>query len=416
MRAAKSSARTTTSEHWRRCDRRRRRWRAKRRCGKNDQRFRLLVEGVQDYAIFMLDRGGNISSWNEGARRIKGYEASEIVGRHFSCFYPEEDVRAGIPQMELRAATDVGRFEDEGWRLRKDGTRFWANVIITAIHDADGNLCGFSKVTRDTTERMKAQEVLRANRDALKKEVEERMAAEARLQDSEASLRILSRNLFHVQDEERRHVGRELHETIGQYLSALKMELDSLQFEPALQDRGVRHQLEGSIGLVEQCIKEVRTMSYLLYPPLLEEMGLKMAIPWYVNGFARRSGIQTRLQMSRDFGRLPRSVELVLFRVLQECLTNVHRHSGSPTALIRVFVENEAAVIEIIDSGKGLPTGVLEFGQKNAFNVGIGLRGMNERVKGVGGKLELSSAGNGTTVRVSVPSSSTQAEEARAIH
>src|SRR3954454_4404951 len=123
----------------------------------SSQRFELLVEAVTDYAIYMLDIEGRISSWNRGARRIKGYEASEILGRHFSIFFTEEDQRAGKPAIALDTARSSGRFEDEGWRVRKDGTRFWALAVLDSIHDKDGRLIGFGKVTRDMTERREAQ-------------------------------------------------------------------------------------------------------------------------------------------------------------------------------------------------------------------------------------------------------------------
>lgn len=126
-----------------------------------DKRFRLLVESVVDYAIFLLDRTGHIQSWNAGAQRIKGYRAEEILGRHFSQFYPDEAVQRGWPEQELREATRQGRFEDEGWRIRKDGSRFWANVVITALRDEGGELIGFAKVTRDLTERRAHEEALR---------------------------------------------------------------------------------------------------------------------------------------------------------------------------------------------------------------------------------------------------------------
>ena len=120
--------------------------------------YRLLIEGVSDYAIFALDAQGHIATWNPGAQRLKGYRAHEIIGKHFSVFYPEEDIRAGKPPWELEVATAEGRLEDEGWRLRKDGTRFWANVVITALRDDTGTLVGFAKITRDLTERMEGQE------------------------------------------------------------------------------------------------------------------------------------------------------------------------------------------------------------------------------------------------------------------
>lgn len=127
----------------------------------SERRFRLLVEGVPDYAIFMLDEDGRVQSWNLGAERLKGYQSHEILGQHFSRFYPQEAIDRGWPDFELRSARRDGRFEDEGWRIRKDGTRFWANVVITALREEDGSFVGFSKITRDLTERRREQEELR---------------------------------------------------------------------------------------------------------------------------------------------------------------------------------------------------------------------------------------------------------------
>src|SRR2546425_1192859 len=137
-----------------------------------EERFRLLVETVKDYAIFLLDPGGRVASWNPGAERIKGYHSEEIIGRHFSCFYPQEDVEAGKPDRELEAAASHGRVEDEGWHVRKDGSRFWANAVITALRDEAGTLVGFAKVTRDLTEQRRAEEALRAGEEYARRIVE----------------------------------------------------------------------------------------------------------------------------------------------------------------------------------------------------------------------------------------------------
>jgi PAS domain S-box-containing protein len=141
----------------------------------SDELFRLLVSTIKDYAILMLDPEGRVTSWNAGAERIKGYRAEEIIGQHFSRFYPAEDVAQGKPEHELKVAAEQGRFEDEGWRLRKDGSRFWANVVITAVRDGEGQLLGFGKVTRDMTERRQTEEALRVakeNAEALSAELE----------------------------------------------------------------------------------------------------------------------------------------------------------------------------------------------------------------------------------------------------
>ncbi len=362
----------------------------------SEERFRLLVEAVQDYAIFMLDPQGNVSSWNKGAERLKGYRAAEILGKHFSCFYPEEDLRRGKPQWELTVAAKDGRFEDEGWRVRKDGSRFWANVIITAVRDESGNLLGFGKVTRDFTERMKTEQ-------ALQKEVVERKEAEERLHDQERSLRDLSIHLLRSQDEERRRIGRDLHDSLGQYLAVLKMKLDLLA--SGCVEGDAAQELAQCASLAEDSIKEVRTISHLLYPPMLEETGLTAAIQWFLDGFSSRSGIKTTFEVDPDFGRLPREVELAMFRVLQESLTNVHRHSGSQIAHVRLLSKDGTSILEVADEGRGVPPGILnEAGQDWTRALGVGLRGMNERIRQLGGTLHLSSSERGTTVSASVPS------------
>ena len=357
----------------------------------SEQRFRLLVESVQDYAIFMLDAAGYVVTWNVGAQRIKGFRASEILGRHFSCFYPEEDLQAGKPAWELEVASKVGRFEDEGWRVRKDGSKFWANVIITAIKDNRGTVVGFSKVTRDSTERMLSR-----------KSLEE---SQQKLQESERSLRQLSLHLLRTQDEERRLIGREMHDSLGQSLAVLKMNLHALSSPDASNVMSAAKQpIRECAQLVDECVKELRTVSYLLYPPMLEELGLKSAIPWYLEGFSKRSGIQTTFELADDFERVSRDAELVLFRVLQESLTNVHKHSGSATANIRVLRSSDAVILEVADTGKGLPAGTLEqSGRDWMGSLGVGLRGMSERLRQLGGTLDISSNGAGTRVRATVP-------------
>jgi PAS domain S-box-containing protein len=362
-----------------------------------EQQFRLLVEAVQDYAIFMLDPDGNVSTWNLGAERIKQYRAEEIIGKHFSIFYPKEDVRGGKPQWELVVAAKEGRFEDEGWRIRKDGSRFWANVVITALRDNSGHLVGFAKVTRDITERMQAQV-------ALEQEVGEKRETERQLHKSEKSLRALSLHLLRTQDEERKRIGRDLHDSLGQYLAVLKMKLDSLVSLIGQQEGVAARDLAQCICLTEDSIREVRTVSYLLYPPMLEELGLKSAIPWYLDGFSSRSGIKVSFEAQIDFGRPPRESELALFRVLQESLTNVHRHSGSPTAHVRLLTREGMSILEIEDKGKGMPNQLLEQSSQDWMGaLGVGLRGMNERMRQLGGRLEVVSRTGGTTVRAMVP-------------
>ena len=185
--------------------------------------YSLLVETVQDYAIFVLDATGNVVSWNPGAQRIKGYAASEIIGRHFSTFYPADDLANEKPAYELKVASKVGRFEDEGWRLRKDGSRFWANVVITALRAPDGELIGFAKVTRDLTERRRAQ--VQAVEDARSLAMEEahREAAELRARELSA---LLERVKDQTNELERRRAEAEsANRTKSEFLAAMSHEL-----------------------------------------------------------------------------------------------------------------------------------------------------------------------------------------------
>jgi signal transduction histidine kinase len=261
----------------------------------------------------------------------------------------------------------------------------------------------------DLTERGKAEfsraiayAALQQSKEKLEAEISERREAQAQLQDSERRMRNLSLRVLKLQDEEHRRIGRELHDSLGQYLTALKMLLDTAQSSLAANlgaDR-TREELGECSKLLEDSIREVRTMSYLLHPPLLEECGLRSAIPSYVEGFSKRSGIRVTVDIAPNFTRLPADVELAFFRVLQESLTNVHRHSGSATAHVRVAAHGDVAVLEVADQGKGISA---ESRSDLPRKAGVGLHGMTERMRQLGGDLLIESGENGTTVRVTIP-------------
>jgi signal transduction histidine kinase len=244
-----------------------------------------------------------------------------------------------------------------------------------------------------------AHDALRETKIRLESEIAERRVAEQKLLASERSLRELSGLLLKMQDDERRHLGRELHDSVGQYLAVLKMGLEVLKADKSSSRGSKEQQFAECLRLVDQLITEVRTMSYLLYPPMLEEMGLEMAIGWYLDGFAKRSGVRTTFEMPEPVGRVDRDAELAIFRILQESLTNIHRHSGSLMAQVRLIKTDNELTIEIHDQGKGIPTPVLESAQDACGTIGVGLRGMTERMRQLGGKLEVNSGAAGTTVR-----------------
>jgi len=222
---------------------------------------------------------------------------------------------------------------------------------------------------------------------------------------AEDALRRLSGRLMELQDQERRRIARELHDSIGQCLTAIKIDLELLQRDPGQEKLGARAReaLAEACGLAEQCSTDTRIISYLLHPPLLDERGLPSAVRWYADGFAKRSGIRLFLGLPDDGTRLPQALETTLFRIVQECLTNIHRHSGSPTAQIRLQVEDERVILEIRDQGRGMRRGKLKQDDGASAMIGVGIAGMRERVRQLGGELEIESSKLGTAVRAILP-------------
>ena len=228
-------------------------------------------------------------------------------------------------------------------------------------------------------------------------ELDAREQAERTVRDSEKSLRSLTGRLLQLQDEERRRFSRELHDSLGQYLAAVKMNLDMFS-----NSQPGNRLLSEAIHLLDQSIAETRTISHLLHPPLLDEAGFSSAAKWYLDGFAQRSGIAVKADLPNDLGRLPKPVELGLFRVLQESLTNIHRHSGSSRAEIALKLFPGKVMLEIRDFGHGIPPERLKSFEARGANFGVGLAGMRERLRELGGRLEIRS-GHGTIISVTMP-------------
>lgn len=234
--------------------------------------------------------------------------------------------------------------------------------------------------------------------DELELRVEERTAD---LDAVNRNLRELSARLMQLQDDERRRIARELHDSVGQTLAALSMNLSTVRADVEQLARTAAA-LNDSECLVRDMVTEVRTISHLLHPPLLDELGLSSALRWYVNGFSQRSRIKVDLDMAEDFGRLPADIETAIFRVVQECLTNIHRHSESPVARIRVRHNEREVSVEIEDKGKGIPPKKLHE-LTAAGTPGVGVRGMQERIRQLGGVLDISSGAHGTRIIVRLP-------------
>ena len=234
------------------------------------------------------------------------------------------------------------------------------------------------------------------------RELEDRVRERtAELDTANASLRELSARLLQLQDEERRRIARELHDSVGQLLAALSMNLLTVRSDIERLAK-TASTLADSEGLVQEMSKEVRTISHLLHPPLLDEAGLASAVRWYVDGFAQRSRIKVDLDFPNDFGRLSRESEIAIFRVVQECLTNIHRHSGSLIAKIHFGFGEGQIIVTVEDKGKGVPV----HKQDEMASVGapgVGIRGMRERLRQLGGELEIISRPTGTVVIARLP-------------
>jgi signal transduction histidine kinase len=223
----------------------------------------------------------------------------------------------------------------------------------------------------------------------------------AELQLANEELRAFSSRLQQMQDEERRRLARELHDSAGQLLAAIAMNIAVVQSEIRKINPELAKRVDENEALVEQLSREIRTISHLLHPPLLDEVGLSSALQWYVEGFAERSGLAATLELTEKLERFSPAIEIAVFRAVQECLTNVHRHSGSRVCSVKVFHDSDQLVVEVRDDGKGIPRDKrLSLASSGG---GVGLRGMQERIRQLGGTLIISSSEKGTTVRVTLP-------------
>ena len=279
--------------------------------------------------------------------------------------------------------------------------------FIIALGEA--NRRSKARSEREVAERKQIEDELRRTQAQLESRVQERTAE---LNSAYQSLRQLSAQLLQSQDEERRRLARELHDSVGQLLASIKM--NSAVFQSVQRDSPVAKAATDNAILMDQVISEIRTMSHLLHPPLLDEIGLPSALRWYVDGFSERSKIAVDVDIADDIERLGNDMEIAIFRVVQECLTNVHRHSGSRSAALRLAREDGHVQLEIKDAGKGIPLGK-QLALSSKGQLGVGFRGMRERVHQLGGNLDVRSDSMGTTITATLPIGKTAALSAQEV-
>jgi two-component system CheB/CheR fusion protein len=315
---------------------------------RGEDRFRLLVEGVKDYAIYLLDTDGRVTSWNEGARRLKGYEASEIIGQHYSRFFPPEDIAANVPQMELEKARIDGRFEAEGSRIRKDGSQFWANVVVTRIHDTKGVLIGFSKVTRDLSERRRTEELLRRANESLEARVHERTA------DLAQALR--------ARDEFLSIASHELRTPVTALkllleLTSRKLGLDTTSSLARVAVSTFDRALKQAITL-ENLIEDLLNVSRIQSGQLELELR-NVAIAKLIEDVASRLSDQlaqagSPLKLDVEAGLVVRCDERRVMQVIVNLITNAIKYAPNSPIHITATREGPSAKIVVEDSGPGV--------------------------------------------------------------
>ncbi|HEX7683020.1 MAG TPA: PAS domain S-box protein [Trinickia sp.] len=485
-----------------------------------EERYRALVDSIKDYAIFLLDTKGRIATWNAGAERIEGYRAQEIIGRHFSVFYPPEVAARGYPEEELKHASELGRWEDEGWRMRKDGSRFWANVVITALRDAKGDLMGFAKISRDLSERRRNEEQLRQSEERLRRlmdavedaifmlnpqglvtswnggatrllgfqaseiigrhfsrfypiELIAEREPDQELSDAAAYGRIekeswrvrkdgsrfcanivltavygvagelvgfakvlrdvternrlreleyaseLAARIEATREDEKKRIARELHDDLGQQLTALKMDLTSLTEDdgaggnPDPADAldaldAVRARALAMREAVDHAIASVRRLAAGLRPAVLDDLGLLPALEWLVDDFRQRSRLDIAMTTNAEEVVFNEAAATAIFRIVQEALTNVVRHAHRATAVdIELTCGGSTCSVAIRDDGVSVEQATDPAERRPSPS---GLAGIRDRVRRLGGSVSIGpEAGAGFVVRLSVPREAVEA-------
>ena len=338
--------------------------------------YRLLVETIDEGAA-TLSNDGTILNSNRSFANIFDAQLERFIGTPIENFVSGEYVEA-LRALIRNAADGVARGEirlvDRGGRAR--------TVRLTLTRSSQFGMEALCAVATELTELVETNEALRV---------------------TESSLRQLSGRLLQLQDEERRRIARDLHDTTGQKIAALSMSLDRVARLLDSKKPERQEALDEGRDIVRTIGEEIRTLSYLLHPPLLDESGLGSAVRWYAEGFQKRSGIRLNVNISPDLGRLSTDVEMALFRVVQESLTNVHRYSGSPDAEINVVNTPDSVKLEIVDHGKGIAVGSARVKAEGIATLGVGIPGMRERIRQFGGQLEVDFGRDGTRVSASVP-------------
>ncbi len=351
--------------------------------------YRVLVESMNEGAA-TLNASGDLLYANRCFAEMLGMPLDQLIGSSLRNLI--DGAESGELDAVLRQAQD--RPLKLPRQFLKGRKPIPVHLSFSPLKEQDFH--GICVIATDLTDQTRREA-------ELAQEIAQRKRAEEALRLEEISLRQLSGRLLRLQDEERRRIARDLHDSTGQKLVALTLELSMLEGQITALPEGMVKIFAECRELADEVSTDIRTLSYVLHPPLLDEAGLLSATRWFVDGFMRRSKIRVQLDVPENLGRMPEELELTLFRILQESLTNVHRHAGSPTADVQIAIDGDTITLEVRDSGSKAHIDEAVPGEKSGAMLGVGIRGMRERVRQLGGHLELNSTPRGTTMRARLP-------------
>ncbi len=374
---------------------------AEREVALSEERLRLLINSVTDYAIFTMTPEGRIHSWNTGAQRMFGYSSEDIVGRPFDVLFTQEDRDANVPATELERARSEGRALDERYHVRKDGTLFYASGVNARLGDESG--LGFAKIARDLSSQQRAADDLRQAHADLDQRVTDRTreleTSVAKHQAAQAHVVSLLRKVVTAQEDERGRIARNLHDQLGQRLTALRLSLERVQDRLTKNDER-SEELERALSLTNMIDGDVGFLSWELRPAVLDHLGLGVALPRYVRQWAEHYGIEVECKCdSFSTGRLPHEGEVAFYRVAQEALTNVAKHANASRVDVMLEGREDSVLLVVEDDGVGFDPS-----DGSVLDRGVGLLGMRERAALIGADFQIESKpGDGTSIFVRYP-------------
>jgi PAS domain S-box-containing protein len=353
-----------------------------------DERAHLYAEIFRRSTepIRILDAAGKIIEQNQAHRDLFGISDDDLLGKSSATILGEAQFE------ELVESFKTDKTFSKIVEVTIGGARRTINLTVFPVRRENDKVVCYASLNQDVTDAFAFQEALQKSRNEL----------EARVEARTSQLRKLSARLLSIQDREGRRIARELHDSVGQYLAAIQMNLGILSRSATISEQEKNYVVDCQ-AMAESCTTEIRTISYLLHPPLLDESGLRSAIVTYAEGFAGRSGIRTNLNVPDDLPRLPSEIETTIFRTIQQSLANIHRHSGSSTAEITVEMLDGTLTVVIGDEGNGIPEQKINELYSGGTLAGVGIAGMRERIRELQGSFEIKSSSSGTTIRVSVP-------------